>query len=255
MIGRTISRYHVVELLGAGGMGVVYKARDTRLGRTVALKFISEAFAADPIALRQFEREAQTASSLNHPTSAPSTRSTSSTGFRSLRWNSCRGGTLTQRMRGAPLETLDIIDFTIQIADALDAAHEKGDRASRRKPANIFISDRDVVKLLDFGLAKQASVVDFDANASSGFTAAGRRLRHRQLHVSGAPPRARARSPSDLFSLGAVVNQMATASKAFRATSAIETIDAILHDQPRRDPTDSAGAETAHQEAAREEPG
>ena len=235
MIGRTISRYHVVELLGAGGMGVVYKARDTRLGRTVALKFISEAFAADPIALRQFEREAQTASSLNHPHICTVYQVDEFDGLPFIAMELLQGGTLTQRMRGAPLGTLDIIDFTIQIADALDAAHEKGIVHRDVKPANIFISDRDVVKLLDFGLAKQASVVDFDANASSGFTAAGRVFGTANYM---SPERLLGHAldhRSDLFSLGAVVYEMATASQAFRATSAIETIDAILHDQPRWD--------------------
>ncbi len=235
MIGRTISRYHVVELLGAGGMGVVYKARDTRLGRTVALKFISEAFAADPIALRQFEREAQTASSLNHPHICTVYQVDEFDGLPFIAMELLPGGTLTQRMRGAPLGTLDIIDFTIQIADALDAAHEKGIVHRDVKPANIFISDRDVVKLLDFGLAKQASVVDFDANASSGFTAAGRVFGTANYM---SPERLLGHAldhRSDLFSLGAVVYEMATASQAFRAASAIETIDAILHDQPRWD--------------------
>jgi serine/threonine protein kinase/Tfp pilus assembly protein PilF len=235
MIGRTISRYHVVELLGAGGMGVVYEARDTRLGRAVALKFISEAFAADPMALRQFEREAQTASSLNHPHICTVYQVDEFEGRPFIAMELLRGGTLTQRMGGAPLGTLDTIDFTIQIADALDAAHEKGIVHRDVKPANIFISDRDVVKLLDFGLAKHASVVDFDANASSGFTAAGRVFGTANYM---SPERLLGHAPdhrSDLFSLGAVVYEMATASQPFRAASAIETIDAILHDQPRWD--------------------
>src|SRR6187551_1308148 len=202
MIGRTISRYHVVELLGAGGMGVVYEARDTRLGRAVALKFISEAFAADPVALRQFEREAQTASSLNHPHICTVYQVDEFDGLPFIAMELLPGGTLTQRMRGAPRGTLDIIDFTIQIADALDAAHEKGIVHRDVKPANIFISDRDVVKLLDFGLAKHMSPE--------------RLLGHAPDHRS------------DLFSLGAVVYEMATASQPFRADSAIETIDAIL---------------------------
>src|SRR5918995_5551204 len=233
MIGKTVSRYHVVELLGAGGMGVVYKAKDTRLGRTVALKFISNAFQSDPAALRQFEREAQTASSLNHPHICTVYQVDEFDGRPFIAMELLRGETLKQRMGGSPLEPVDVIDITIQIADALDAAHEKGIIHRDVKPANIFIGERGLVKLLDFGLAKQSSVVDFDADASSGFTAAGRVFGTANYM---SPERLLGHTldhRSDLFSLGAVVYEMTTQTPAFHGASAIETIDAILHAQPK----------------------
>ena len=204
MIGRTISRYHVVELLGAGGMGVVYKAKDTRLGRTVALKFISDAFAADPAALRQFQREAQTASSLNHPHICTVYQVDEFEGRPFIAMELLRGQTLKQRMTGGRLSALEVIDVAIQITDALDAAHEKGIVHRDVKPANIFITERGIVKLLDFGLAKQSSVADFDQESSSGFTAAGR-IFGTTNYMS--PERLLGHTidhRSDLFSLGSV---------------------------------------------------
>ena len=232
MIGRTVARYHVVELLGAGGMGIVYKAKDTRLGRTVALKFISEAFAADPAALHQFEREAQTASSLNHPHICTVYQVDEFEGRPFIAMELLQGQTLKQRIASGPLTPIEVIDFAIQITDALDAAHEKGIVHRDVKPANIFISDRGVVKLLDFGLAKHASVVDFDASASSGFTAAGRVFGTANYM---SPERLLGHTidhRSDLFSLGSVIHEMATGMPAFQGATAIETIDAILHDKP-----------------------
>jgi eukaryotic-like serine/threonine-protein kinase len=235
MIGRTISRYHVVELLGAGGMGVVYKAHDTRLGRSVALKFISDAFAADPTALRQFKREAQTASSLNHPHICTVYQVDEFEGRPFIAMEMLQGETLKQRSSAGRLAPIEAIDFAIQITDALDAAHEKGIVHRDVKPANIFINERGVVKLLDFGLAKQSSVVEFDQESSSGFTAAGR--------VFGTP---NYMSPerllghaidhrSDLFSLGSVIYEMASGSQAFAGTTVIELIDGILHGKPPLD--------------------
>src|SRR5688572_9336925 len=136
MIGRTISRYHVVELLGAGGMGVIYKAKDTRLGRTVALKFISDAFAADPAALRQFQREAQTASSLNHPHICTLYQVVEFEGRPCTDMELLCGSTLKVRLSGARLSALEVPDIAIQITDALDAAYEKGIVHRDVKPAN-----------------------------------------------------------------------------------------------------------------------
>jgi eukaryotic-like serine/threonine-protein kinase len=232
MIGRTVSRYYVVELLGAGGMGIVYKAKDTRLGRTVALKFISEAFAADPAALRQFEREAQTASSLNHPHICTVYQVDEFDGRPFIAMELLCGQTLKQRIAGGVLSPIEVIDFAIQITDALDAAHEKGIVHRDVKPANIFISDPGIVKLLDFGLAKQSSVLDFDRESSSGFTAAGRifgtanYMSPERLLGHAIDPR------SDLFSLGSVIYEMATGTQAFTGATPIEMIDAILHDKP-----------------------
>jgi len=235
MIGRTVSRYHVVELLGAGGMGVVYKAHDTRLGRPVALKFMSDEFAADPAAIRQFQREAQTASSLNHPHICTVYQVDEFEGRPFIAMEMLRGETLKQRIARGRLAPIDVIDFAIQITDALDAAHEKGIVHRDVKPANIFINERGVVKLLDFGLAKPSSIVEFDRESSSGFTSAGR--------VFGTPnymsPERLLGHPidhrSDLFSLGSVIYEMSTGSQAFEGGTAIGLIDAILHEKPPAD--------------------
>lgn len=234
LIGRTVSRYHIVELLGTGGMGVVYKAKDIRLGRTVALKFISDAFADDPVALRQFEREAQTASSLNHPHICTVFQVDEFEGQPFIAMELLRGQTLKQRLAASPVEAVELIDLAIQISDALDAAHEKGIVHRDVKPANIFINERGQVKLLDFGLAKGASVVELDSQDAdnSSFTAAGRVLgtvnymSPERLLGHGIDHR------SDLFSLGAVLYEMATGSHAFQGDSVIDTIDAILHRDP-----------------------
>jgi TolB-like protein len=216
-------------------MGIVYMARDTRLGRTVALKFMSDAFAADPVALRQFKREAQTASSLNHPHICTVYLIDEFEGRPFIAMEMLEGETLKQRLAGSRLSPLEVIDCAIQITDALDAAHEKTIVHRDVKPANIFISARGVVKLLDFGLAKQSSVVDFDRESSSGFTAAGR-IFSTPNYMS--PERLLGHvmdHRSDLFSLGSVVYEMATGRQAFGGASAIEVIDAILHDKPSVD--------------------
>ena len=232
MIGKTVARYHVVELLGAGGMGVVYKARDTQLDRTVALKFISDSFIGDRAAVRQFEREAQTASSLNHPHICTVYQVDEFDGRPFIAMELLRGQTLKQRIAASPLDTVEVIDFAIQIADALDAAHDKGIIHRDIKPANIFVGERQLLKLLDFGLAKRAAFSGVDSESGSGFTAAGR-IFGTTTYMSperllGHPLDHR----SDLFSLGSVVHEMATGVQAFSRATAIETIDAILHGTP-----------------------
>jgi serine/threonine-protein kinase len=232
MIGKTVARYHVVELLGAGGMGVVYKARDTQLDRTVALKFISESFSGDRAALRQFEREAQTASSLNHPHICTVYQVDEFDGRPFIAMELLRGETLKQRIAASPLDMIDVIDFAIQIADALEAAHDKGIIHRDIKPANIFVGERQRLKLLDFGLAKRAGFAGGDHETGSSFTAAGR--------IFGTPnymsPERLLGDPldhrSDLFSLGSVIHEMATGVQAFAGANVIETIDLILHGNP-----------------------
>ncbi len=229
VIGKTVSRYRVLELLGAGGMGVVYKAEDSRLGRLVALKFVSSALAEDPIALRQFEREARTASSLNHSNICTIYEIDEWDGQPFIAMELLSGRTLKQRLAQSRVEVAELLDMAIQVNDALGAAHDKGIIHRDVKPANIFITDRGQAKLLDFGLAKRMSLLEFDASADSGFTAVGRILGTANYM---SPERLRGREidhRSDLFSLGAVLYEMVTGHHAFDGASVIEIIEAILH--------------------------
>lgn len=236
MLGQVVSHYRIVDKLGSGGMGVVYKGEDTRLGRPVAIKILPKDWATDPVSLERFHAEARTASALNHPNICTIYDIGEHEGAPFIVMELLEGATLRELIHSRPVSLDELVSIGIQITSALDAAHSRGIVHRDVKPANIFVTHSGQAKLLDFGLAKLTAERDgltgLSATVATRMTTTGATV-GTVAYMSPEQARAEELDPrTDLFSMGLVLYEMATGQEAFAGPSAAVVFDSILNRKP-----------------------